>query len=92
MNSAWDHDTECGASCSSCGRPEWSCRYMVIACDVPTDKHLCPECEPKPSKNHSDLVHSDSLSFGLLSGQLTEAIFCVTAQRSQGLNAPSEES
>ena len=47
MNSAWDHDTECGAPCKVCGpKGMWVCPYMGIACQIPRGEHVCPEHDP----------------------------------------------
>ena len=40
MNSAWQHDTECGAPCIRCGNS--SCTRMDIACNI--KDYYCDEC------------------------------------------------
>jgi putative endonuclease len=40
MNSAWEHDTGCGAPCLNCGQGE--CPYMGIACQIKA--HYCKSC------------------------------------------------
>ena len=58
MNTAWEHETECGASCSGC--PDWTCPYMGIACDTPRDQHLCPKCsELVPQKSLYNVEYVD---------------------------------